>query len=651
MSLTIAISLSILGIASIYLNYNSNLKTLTKLMTETANISAQRVSKELLSYTNVAIDAGCVKEIADPNQSINIKRELVDQTASLHGFIRGNIINSEGFSIFDGKDYTDRIYYQKGMEGIPYVSKPVVSKITGELSIIIAAPIWENGVPNTKAVGVVYFVPNETFLNDIVSQISVSPNSSAYAIDSSGITIADNTIDTIMKQNIEEEVKQDSSLKELADIHAKMRNGESGFNKYTINGVRKLSAYAPIANTDGWSININAPKSDFMTATYTSIAITIVLLLLSLTISAIIAYKLAYGIGQPIKDFAQRLKSLSLGDLHSNVPQINRKDEIGLLSETTNSIIEIIKNIIVDIDSLLSEMASGNFEIDTKNADLYVGDFKPILNSIHKIIEQLTSILLQINQSSEQVALSSMQMSEGAESLSDGATEQASSVEELAATINEISEHIKKNAENAENANQKTHNVTQETTQINNKMKQMLSAMSEIDNRSKEVSNIIKTIENITFQTNILALNAAIEAARAGEVGKGFAVVADKVRDLANESTKASEEISELIEQSLKSIENGVKIANDTAESISIVSQRIIDVTYNIDKISNASAEQSQSVEQISAGVDQISNVVQTNSATSQQIASSSQELSSQAQLLKELAGSFHLKKSDEIGN
>lgn len=645
MTLTVMAALTALGLASIYLNYSSSNQLLEQTLAETANIAAQRVSKELTSYSNVAMEAGSVARLADPAQSVANKKAIIDQRAKTHGFVRGNIIGADGISIFDGNDYSDRKYFQEAMKGASHVSEPLISKITGELSIMVAAPLWENGIPDTKVIGVVYFVPPETFLNDIVSQIHISENSAAYAINSSGITIADNTLETIMTQNIEEEAKTDSSLKQLASIHEKMRNGQSGFGQYKINGVKKFSAYAPIDGTDGWSIGITAPQSDFMDSTYFSIIITVVLMVISLLAASLVAFKLANSIGIPVKLCAGRLKELSNGDLKSDVPKINRRDEIGTLADATESIVATMQGIITDIDWQLDEMANGNFVVESRALSLYVGDFQPIVESLHKIVSQLTGTLLQINQSAEQVADGSGQVSAGAQALSQGTTEQAASVEELAATINGISEQVMQNAQNALQANERAEHVMGEVSQSNQRMQEMLSAISEISDSSNEIQKIVKTIEDIAFQTNILALNAAVEAARAGAAGKGFAVVADEVRNLSMKSSEASKNTTILIENTLEAIANGTKIANETAQSLQAVVTGVQDVTGAMEQISNASDEQSQSISQVTLGIDQISSVVQTNSATAEESAAASEELSSQSQLLKGLVGRFRLKE------
>lgn len=646
MALTVSISLVVVGAASIWLNFSSTNETLKNTMQETAIIAAERIEQELAAQLNVAYDSGCIARLADPGKSVADKKEIIDQRARSHNFQRGNIIWEDGVSIFDGKDYSDREYYQRAMKGETWVSEPLISKITGELSIMVAAPLWEGGIPNSRIVGVVYFVPKETFLNDIVSGISVSEHGAAYMINASGVTIADSTLDTIMKQNIEEEAKGDSSLAQLAAIHARMRNGEKGFGSYEINGVRKFSAFAPVKNTDGWSIGITAPESDFTSSTVLGALITVGLLLVAIAVSVAISLRLANEIGNPIKQCAKRLKQLSGGDLTSDILTVKSRDETGMLAEATNVIVTTMSGIIKDLEHGLREISSGNFQADSNVKELYVGDFRQIAASMYQLMERLSNTLLQVRVSADQVSDGSDQIASGAQELSQGATEQASSVEELAATINEISGAIEKTANRATEARSQTAQTSGEVTTCNQQMQEMIRAMERISESSGKIRKIIKTIEDIAFQTNILALNAAVEAARAGEAGKGFAVVADEVRSLAGKSAEASKETTVLIEGSLQMVETGTQIANETAEYLMRVVKDTEKVSDMVDNIAGAAKEQAESISQVTQGIDQISSVVQTNSATAEESAAASEELSGQAQILKELVSGFRLAQS-----
>ncbi len=189
-------------------------------MTETAVLAAGRAEQELMAYKNAVMEIGCIPELSDPNVSVEEKKLIIDDRTAMHGFQRGNIIGSDGISIFDGKDYSDREYVKQALQGKVYVSEPLISKITGELSIMVAAPLYAEERYGSSIVGVVYFVPKETFLNDIVSAIQIGENSRAYMINKTGDTIADITLDTITVQNIEREAKEDPLLGELAAIHA-----------------------------------------------------------------------------------------------------------------------------------------------------------------------------------------------------------------------------------------------------------------------------------------------------------------------------------------------------------------------------------------------------------------------------------------------
>lgn len=355
---------------------------------------------------------------------------------------------------------------------------------------------------------------------------------------------------------------------------------------------------------------------------------------------------IAVSIAKPMQDCSQRLVNLAEGDLNSEIPVVETEDEVGELANATQKIVGGLKCIIEDIGYLLDEMANGNFNISTREANSYKGDFEPMLLSLRKINLELSSSLREIQDSSNQVATAAEQMARGATELAEGATEQASAVEELYATTTDVASQVETNAKNTGEANAKANEVGRQAEISNEKMGQMTDAMERINQTSNQIVEIINTIDAIASQTNLLSLNASIEAARAGEAGKGFAVVANEIGELAKQSSEAANNTRQLIETSMHEVERGTTIADGTAKSLHAVTDGISEIIELIESIKDASNRQAEAMEQVNAGIGQISSVVQSNSATAEESSATSEELSAQTETMNTMISRFTLKEN-----
>lgn len=335
-----------------------------------------------------------------------------------------------------------------------------------------------------------------------------------------------------------------------------------------------------------------------------------------------------------IEKLVRATNEIAKGNVDVSV-EIDSEDEIGQLAGDFNNMIDGIREQVRVVEAI---------EIGDLTVKSSPRSHKDVMMlSLNKTLENLNNLLSGFNIAAEQVNSGIYEVASTTQNIASGATEQAASIEELNSAISEVLEEANENTTHVEKASEYVDQADNGIKKSNEYMSEMLGAMEKIGVFSAKISGITKIIDDIAFQTNILALNASIEAARAGEVGKGFAVVADEVRNLAVKSGEAARDTAQLTLDTVMAVENGTKIASETAGLLQDVSHQISTVGEIMSDIENASYKQKTTIEQITFNIEQISDVVQSNAASAEESSASAEELSSQAALLMDEISKFKL--------
>jgi methyl-accepting chemotaxis protein len=392
--------------------------------------------------------------------------------------------------------------------------------------------------------------------------------------------------------------------------------------------------------------------------------IAFVLLIGLIIVAGTVIFGIIFGrrIGKPISDIASIAQDISQGEINHTI-EVNRKDEIGVLSQAFQGLINYMK----ELADASQKIAENDLSVEIKpksENDVLGNSFKTMSVNLIKMVDRLSDNANQLVSSAAELAASSEEISRGANDQSEQVNQVLSAVEEMAGSISQASGNAGEASEASRGASDTASDggeIVAETIQgmqsIDKVVRESAGSIGKLAQSAEEIGHIIGVIDDIADQTNLLALNAAIEAARAGEQGRGFAVVADEVRKLAERTGQATGEITSMIKgiqdqtsDAVKSMEVGInevaqgrEMADKAGQSLTKiveVSQKVMDM---MKQIASGTDEQTEAVEIVSSNVENISKITKETAGGAKQSAKAAEQLNQQAEELKSIVETFKL--------
>ncbi len=609
-------------------------------------------------------DLASIQRIRTGTDKVQISEALAEMQKRVGIFDAVTFISSDGSGIANTgqtDSYGEREYFKKVLvTKKAVISNPLVSKVTGKLSVVLAVPVINNG----QLTGVLTGTFSMERMTNMISDLKFLDTGYGQVSDDSGIIIAHpKQPDLIGKLNLldkkinpelrlpksELDVRLTNLFKQAA-LEGKQARGVYSF----VDGVERVAIATPI-NLPGdqrWVVIVAAPEVE-ATRDVDSLARTMMMISAACLIIAVIAIIVfAKQFVKPILLIRDECLLLAQGDLRERETKVFSEDEIGQLAKGFRDMRVNLRDLIGKVHSQSEQLAASS--------------------------EELTASADQSAQAATQVAISITDVATGAEeqlSVANEASvvvEQMSvSIQQVAATTNDVAEQSTQAASKASKGNQSVNKAVNQMIQIEETVNTSAKAVAELGERSKEIGQIVATISGIAGQTNLLALNAAIEAARAGEQGRGFAVVAEEVRKLAEQSQEATKQIASLISEIQGGTDKAVLAMDDGTREVKLgaevvnaaglafqeivvlvnhVSEQVKGVSLTIDQMAVGSQQIVGSVNRIdnlskktTAEAQMVSAATEEQSASMEEIASSSQSLANLAMDLQEAVSKFRV--------
>lgn len=523
----------------------------------------------------------------------------------------------------------DRSYFKKAKEtGRPVFGKPLKSRASGAASIVLAIPLQDQGGDFAGVFGAVLKLDG---ISQYLTDFKIGKTGYPFMVDAEGTIIAHHKTELLFKLNLK-------SLKGMEEIVRKMLSGESGGGYYVYKGTAKQAGYAFVPTT-GWSIAVTQDMDELKAYVKKIILYSCIIGIFILAVTLITLYFGAASIVRPINQAITGLKAMAEGDgdLSQRLP-VSGKDEVGVLAHTFNIFIGKLQAMIADVSGGVHTLSSSSVKLAEVSEEMSAG----AANTSEKA-KSVAAAAEEMNSNMHSVSAAMEQSSNNINMVSDSAGQ-------MSATINGISRN--------------TDIAREVTASAVSSVEQSTERMRVLGDAAQSIGQVVETITDISEQVNLLSLNATIEAARAGEAGKGFAVVANEIKELATQTSDASQDIKNKINNIQESATGSMAGMEEISGVISKVSDIVSEIAAVVEEQSAATREISGNISDASSGLTEVNHNV-TQSATvaenisrdisrveessanmaerSKKIEKSAEELSDLAENLDELVSHFKI--------